>query len=85
MDAITKMQHKHMGIKLKAALTPSVRPLRRINNLRKSDLETNIASDIDVGISDITHTPCKFDNLLQKALKRHSTRVTYEFYMCPIR
>ena len=81
---IPRTQHKPIGIKIKAAVTPQQVPFRRRYNFKKADWE-GYAKSTDDGIQNLPPTPGNYErfvSLVKKASCRNITRGCRTSYVC---
>ena len=84
MDVIPRTQHRPIGIKIKAAVTPQQVPFRRRYNFKKADWE-GYAKSTDDGIQNLPPTPGNYErfvSLVKKASCRNIPRGCRTSYVC---
>ena len=84
MDVIPRTQHRPIGIKIKAAVTPQQVPFRRRYNFKKADWES-YAKSTDDGIQNLPPTPGNYERfvpLVKKASCRNIPRGCRTSYVC---
>lgn len=84
MDVIPKTQHRPIGIKIKAAVSPQEVPFRRRYNLKKADWE-GYEKFIDRDITKIMPTPDNygtFVDLVKEASRNNIPRGCHTSYIC---
>ena len=84
MDVIHRTQHRPIGIKIKAAVTPQQVPFRRRYNFKKADWE-GYAKSTDDGIQNLPPTPGNYErfvSLVKKASCRNIPRGCRTSYVC---
>ena len=84
MDVIPRTQHRPIGFKIKAAVTPQQVPFRRRYNFKKADWE-GYAKSTDDGIQNLPPTPGNYErfvSLVKKASCRNIPRGCRTSYVC---
>ena len=84
MDVIPRTQHRPIGFKIKAAVTPQQIPFRRRYNFKKADWE-GYAKSTDDGIQNLPPTPGNYErfvSLVKKASCRNIPRGCRTSYVC---